>query len=143
MARDEALLEYRVGGETEPSSAVSSPRLDAMDIGGPGAAAATLPSSSSVPPGGLGAALRGGVPGEAAAAATAVVPGQGAGVDDGTAAAAGLMHMAQPWWGLDDQTGNGDGAAQPVFPMDWSWLLGESGQAGYQTGDPTTFWSQL
>ncbi|KAJ5692592.1 hypothetical protein N7462_002015 [Penicillium macrosclerotiorum] len=29
------------------------------------------------------------------------------------------------------------------FSFDWLWLLEESGQSIYQTGDPVTFWSQL
>ena len=110
VERDEALLEYKVGGETAATSAESSPRLDAMDIDNSDARNATVQSLSAMTPTAL----------ELPEAESMNIPNIGPNVD--------LAEVE-----VDSQ----------VFPLDWSWLLGESGYPGSQTGDPTMFWSQL
>ena len=113
-AHDEALLEYMVGGETATPSAATSPRLDAMYVHN----ALTRPSATQPLPS---------IP------SNAVDLPEVQGIDGD-----GLTQTSQPWWGLTEPE-----KADEVFSLDWSWLLDESGHPGYQTGDPTTFWSQL
>ncbi|KAI1459665.1 hypothetical protein F4805DRAFT_455463 [Annulohypoxylon moriforme] len=114
IACDEALLEYKVSGETAAPSAVSSPRLDAMDVHN----VLTRPSATQSP---------------------APIPSDLQNLPQvHSAHEVGSARTAQPWWGLAEPQN-----ANSVLPLDWSWLLGESEHPGNQTGDPTTFWSQL
>lgn len=114
MARDEALLEYKVGGETAAPSAVSSPRLDAMDVSNAIARPSATQSLPSAPSSALDLPEAQSING------------------------IGLAQTAQAWEELAEPEN-----VNQEFPLDWSWLLGESGHLGSQTGDPMTFWSQL
>lgn len=114
MARDEALLEYNVGEETAAPSEVSSPRLDAIDVNNAWRQpSATTPSVSSVPSNTIEMSESQSI----------------GGVD--------MAQNEQPWGFTQSEDRN------QIFPMDWSWLLGESSHPGFQTGDPTVFWNQL
>lgn len=113
-ARDEALLEYKVRGETATPSAPPSPRLDAMDVRN------TLARPSAAP-------LQPPEPSNNLEFPELQRPDENI-----------FTHTLQPWWGLSEPEN-----ANQVFTHDWSWLLDESGHPGYQNGDPTQFWSQL
>ncbi|KAH8891221.1 hypothetical protein GQ53DRAFT_823853 [Thozetella sp. PMI_491] len=110
MSRDEALLEYKIGGETAAPSAVPSPRLDAIDVTNATASSATQmqPPISPTP-----LALQ----------------------DARNIHEANFEQASQLWWGLSEsEPSDGD------FSLGWSsWLLGESGYPWYQAGGPTTF----
>lgn len=115
MARDEALLEYKVGGETAAPSAAPSPRLDAVDINSTFAQPAVVTKSLTFLPS-SGLDLRA----------------------EESIEAVDLAQTDQPWLGLAEPESDSQ-----LQSLDWSWLLGESGYPGYQTGDPNIFWSQL
>ena len=114
MARDEALLEYKVDAETVAPSTVSSPRLDAMDVCNAMTRRSAVQSLGSLPSDVLRLA------------------------DAQSISEVGPTHTGQPWWGLSEPEN-----PNQEFGLDWSWLSGELGPIEYQTGDPTTFWSQL
>lgn len=114
MARDEALLEYKVGAETAAPTAISSPRLDAMDVRrGPDRPSETL----SIP------------------------AAEYESLESHSRPAVVMDEMAQ-----DPQLFGGPDVFDNLnqdFPLDWTWLLGESGPPGRQSGDPAIFWNQL
>jgi hypothetical protein len=110
------LLEYRIGTETAVPSTSSSLRLDALDVNNslaPSTTTASLTSSSDI--------------------WSTPVQQQ---VDDNC-----IEQGLDPFWGGEET----DHQKYPDMECthDWPWLLEESGQSVYQTGDPTTFWSQL
>jgi hypothetical protein len=115
-AGDETLLEFTTDQETLLASAADSPRLDAINASLPLSIAgpSTLPSSFPL----------GAVPNQPTATF----------VDDQT------QNGADAWWDLLD---TGNSGQQESFPLDWSWLLDESGQSVVQSGDPSAFWEQL
>ncbi|KAJ5775489.1 uncharacterized protein N7511_000500 [Penicillium nucicola] len=112
---DEVLLEYRTGAEAVVPSTAPSPQLDAMDVNSSlsSSCTATHPPESDV------------------WSTPALQYVNESGTD---------QHLVSDW-------GAGDSEAQRYphsdLSLDWPWLLEESGHLGYQTGDPTIFWSQL
>lgn len=121
MAQDEALLEYPVGGsaETAAPSEAPSPILDAMDVNSI-RARVPLPTQPLFRETGLGLTNP-----DSAMNAAEVDMAQMAG-------------EREPWWGFSEADNSNLG-----FPIDWTCLLGESGDPSRQSGDPTMFWSQL
>ncbi|KAK5163898.1 uncharacterized protein LTR77_010292 [Saxophila tyrrhenica] len=114
VAQDETLLQFKVGCETAAPSARTSPRLDANDVNNAQPRSTMAQSVPSVPLESLN------------------LP-EATDIDDPSLAgtmqsSSGLSETEQPY---------------ETFPLDWSWFLGGSGPSTYQTGDPTTFWSQL
>ncbi|KIW29061.1 hypothetical protein, variant [Cladophialophora immunda] len=124
-ARDEALLEYKVGEETTaPPSAAPSPRLDAMDVRNalrpPSSSTTTTATAQPLPYA------------EQANAPLDLSEAQGVEAGD-------ITHIAQPWWGLA-QPENADQA----FSLDYSWLLDDSGLPWSQnSGDLTRAFPQM
>lgn len=113
-SRDEALLEYTVGGDAAEPSIPSSPRLDAIDINNTSLWPSNAPSLHTMPSHTLN-----------------MVAEQEMDRNEDPAEKYWEIHQGR-------EVNQGFPLGWP-----WPSLFEESGTSVYQTGDPATFWSQL
>ncbi|KIW06670.1 uncharacterized protein PV09_02376 [Verruconis gallopava] len=114
IARDESLLEFKMDAETAAPSAISSPRLDALDVSLQQSISSDQPTDSSIGSDPLSIH------------------------DQPNFVMTNILQSTQSLEAFDAF----NNSAQD-FPLDWAWLLGESAHPGQQSGDPTAFWNQL
>lgn len=112
-SRDEALLEYTVGGDAAEPSMPSSPRLDATEINNNSLWPSNASSFDTMPSQVLNMA----------------VDQNGINIEDTAEQYSSFHHR--------------DLEQESPLDWPWPWLFEETGASVYQTGDPAIFWSQL